>query len=63
MDSQQKTDAILKKAKEQINNLILSKKSGKINITLEINMTQGAIGTAFISKSTRGEGINFNDLI
>lgn len=63
MDNKDKTIAILRKTKEEINNLILSKKSGKINIMLEVNMTQGAIGTAFISKSTRGEGINFNDLI
>ena len=58
MDSQQKTDAILKKAKEEINNLILSKKSGKINITLEINMTQGAIGSAFINNNAK-ESISF----
>lgn len=53
MDSQQKIDAILKKAKEQLNCLILSKKSGKINITLEVNMTQGAIGSAFINNSAK----------
>lgn len=61
MDNQQKTDAILKKAKEQINNLILSKLSGKIIIMLEVNMTQGTIGTAFINNNAK-ESINFNGI-
>ena len=53
MDNQQKTDAILKKAKDKINNLISNKLSGKIGITLEVNVTQGAIGSASIINNSK----------
>jgi hypothetical protein len=60
MDNKDKTDAILKKTKEQINNLILSKITGKIALTIEVNMNQGAIGSASIGKK---ENISFTEII
>ena len=60
MDNKDKIDAILKKTKEQINNLIFSKITGKIALTIEVNMNQGAIGSAFIGKK---ENISFTEII
>jgi hypothetical protein len=44
---QTKIDIILQKTEERINYLIKNKKSGKYQITLELNCVQGGISSAY----------------
>ncbi len=44
-DSEEK---ILNAVRDKIKSLIFEKKSGKIELNLELNMSQGFIGSAFI---------------
>lgn len=41
-------EKILNAVREKIKTLISAKKSGKIELNLELNMSQGYIGSAFI---------------
>jgi hypothetical protein len=46
-------EKILKAVQNQIVRLISDKRSGRIEITVELNMTQGFIGSADIRSSSR----------
>ena len=48
-----KVEKVLDAAKNQIKNLILSKKTGKVELILELNFSQGGIGSAFCSTNSR----------
>jgi len=41
-------EKILNAVRDKIKSLISTKKSGKIDLSLELNMSQGYIGSAFI---------------
>jgi hypothetical protein len=49
----EKEEKILKAVHNQIIRLISEKKSGRIDITLELNMSQGTIGSADIRNNCR----------
>lgn len=52
-EKDEKIDEIISFAKREIKNLVLKKTTGKMFVTIEINMTQGFIGSAFLEKNTR----------
>ncbi len=62
-DNQKKVDALLAAFGDKINSLILANKSGKVELTVEVNMSQGFIGSAFLhTKPVTRENINFNEV-
>jgi hypothetical protein len=54
-----KEQAIQDKIAEQIKNLKSSRYTGKIALTVEINLSQGFIGSAFLNIK---ENINFGEI-
>lgn len=52
-EKDEKIDEIISFAKREIKNLVLKKTTGKMFVTIEINMSQGFIGSAFLEKNTR----------
>jgi hypothetical protein len=49
----EKIDEIKLSIEDKINNLVLKRVSAKVLITIELNITQGFIGAAFIENNTR----------
>ena len=49
----EKIDEIKLSIEDKINNLVLKKTSGKVLITIEVNMSQGFVGAAFIENNLR----------
>lgn len=60
MDEKEKK--ILEAVLQQIKRLQSFKRTGKIELTIEINMTQGGIGSAFIQQRMKEE-ISFKPMI
>ena len=52
-EKDQKIDDINSILKDKIKCLVLNRTSGKIFVTVELNMSQGYIGAAFIENNTR----------
>jgi hypothetical protein len=52
-EKQKKIDVILAAARRQINILTSAKKSGKYELTLELNVSEGGIGDTFLRSQTR----------
>jgi len=46
-------EKILKAVQNQLNRLIADRRSGRVEITVELNMSQGFIGAADIRSSSR----------
>ncbi len=49
----EKIDQIKLSIEDKINNLVLKRVSAKVLITIELNITQGFIGAAFIENNLR----------
>ena len=49
----EKIDEIKLSIEDKINNLVLKRVSAKVLITIELNITQGFIGSAFIENNLR----------
>jgi hypothetical protein len=52
-EKDQKIEEIKSSIEDKIKTLVLRKTSGKILVTIEVNMSQGFIGAAFIENNTR----------
>jgi hypothetical protein len=53
IDKHKSINFILEAVYTQLNNLTSLKKTGKIELTLEINMTQGFIGSAYLQDNSK----------
>jgi hypothetical protein len=49
----QKIEEIKSSVRDKIKTLVLNKVSGKVLVTIEVNMSQGFIGAAFIENNLR----------
>ena len=52
-EKDEKIDEINSILRDKIKLLVMNKSSGKIFVTVELNMSQGFIGAAFIENNTR----------
>lgn len=50
---EQKIEEIKSSVQDKIKTLVLNKTSGKVLVTVELNMSQGFISTAFIENNLR----------
>ena len=55
IDKEQKIDAILLIARNDIINLTKLKPMGKFSVSIEVNMTQGAIGDMYLDNHSRSK--------
>lgn len=52
-DKEQKIEAIISFCREKIKNLILDKVSGRVELTLILDFSQGFIGSAYMQDNTK----------
>lgn len=52
-EKDEKINEIISFVNKEIKNLVLNKTTGKMFVTIEINMSQGFIGSAFWERNTR----------